>query len=138
MKAIFLATFFISFTFFDFLLFAQNQENVREGKLEVIQDYKIDQLMQKQIRINQKKLSSNGYRIQIHFGASRDIAKQTKSKFLSLFPEVKAYEIYQQPNYKVRVGNFRTKLEAQKLLKEIATDFPNSFIVQDEIDFPKN
>jgi hypothetical protein len=35
------------------------------------------------------------------------------------------------------VGDFRTKLEAYKFLKEISIEFPGSFIVQDEIELPK-
>ena len=47
---------------------------------------------------------------------------------------MKAHEVYQQPFFKIRVGDFRTKLEAYKFQKEIMAQFPNSFIVKDEIE----
>jgi hypothetical protein len=37
----------------------------------------------------------------------------------------------------VRVGDFHTKMEAEKLLKAIERDYPNAFVVYDEINFPR-
>ena len=46
------------------------------------------------------------------------------------------YLIFQEPYYKVRIGDYRTKMEAEKFLNEIEQDYPNAFVVQDEINFP--
>jgi hypothetical protein len=43
---------------------------------------------------------------------------------------------YISPNFRVRVGDFRTKNEALKLYREIKSNYPVAFIVADEIDFP--
>lgn len=110
---------------------------VSEGKVELIQDESIDKLMLKHLSINAENESIEGYRIQIHFGGEREKAKAVKTKFLQQFPEVPAYEVYQQPNFKVRVGDFRTRLEAQKFMNEIASSFPSAFIVSDDIHLPK-
>jgi hypothetical protein len=56
---------------------------------------------------------------------------------MTQFPSVEAYEKYDQPNFNIRVGNFRTKLEAYKFLKQVQPEFPTAFIVQDEIEFPE-
>lgn len=101
------------------------------------QDERIDKLVQTHIQNCEKKETISGYRVQIHFGGEREKAKEIKSKFLQQYPEISAYEIYHQPNFKIRVGDFRTRLEAQKFLKEIHTVFTSSFIVTDEINFPK-
>lgn len=75
----------------------------------------------------------DGYRIKIHFGVDRDNAKTVNAKFSARFPEYITYEEYQQPNFVVLVGDFKTKLEAFESLKKIQTDFPNAFIVKGKI-----
>ncbi|MBL7892255.1 MAG: SPOR domain-containing protein [Bacteroidia bacterium] len=105
------------------------------GKVEYIQDSRIGELMNKKVLINEKKDAKvKGYRVQIHFGSDREKAKEIKAKFLQAFNSAMAYEKYEQPNFKIRVGDFRTRTEAFKFLKEISPDFPSSFIVQDEIE----
>lgn len=106
------------------------------GKVELVQEYKIKELVNKHVEIN-SKAPIKGYRIKIHFGSDKNKAKEVKAKFISKFPEIDAYEKYDQPNFNIRVGNFRTKLEAYKALKEIQVEFPASFLVQDEIEMPK-
>lgn len=76
-----------------------------------------------------------GYRIQLASESSSAPARKIRAAFIQKYREVPAYEIYQQPYFKVRVGDFKTKLEAIKFQKEIISDFPNSFIVKDEIEF---
>jgi hypothetical protein len=110
-------------------LFAQ-----QKGSVKYIQDERIEMLIEKNKSFNTKKKGIEGYRVQIHFGANRDAAKEIKTKFLSLYSEVEAYEIYQQPNFKIRVGDCRSRFDAEKLQKEIEIDFPNSFVVQDIIN----
>ncbi len=119
-------------SFFSLSSFAQNDT----GKVEIIQDYKIKELQAKHIEVNAKSPIA-GYRIKIHFGSDKTKAKEIKVKFISKFPGIPAYEKYDQPNFNIRVGDFRTKLEAYKALKEIQPEFPSSFIVQDEIEFPE-
>ena len=75
----------------------------------------------------------DGYRIKIHFGVDRDKAKAVRSKFMSRFENYLTYEEYQQPNFVVLVGDFKSKLEAYEVLKKIQVEFPNSFIVQGRI-----
>jgi hypothetical protein len=115
--------------------FAQ-KSSVDTGKVELVQDYKIKELLNKHIDIN-SKAPIKGYRIKIHFGADKNKAKEIKAKFISKFPDIPAYEKYDQPNFNIRVGDFRTKLEAYKFLKEIQVDFPSSFLVQDNIEMPE-
>ena len=121
---------------FLFTSVAFSQDNT-VGKVEIVQSENIDRLMLKHVSINTEKETIDGFRIQIHFGGEREKAKSIKTKFLQQFPEMPAYEIYQQPNFKVRVGDFRTRLEAQKFMNQIASSFPSSFIVSDDIHLPK-
>ena len=105
------------------------------GRINLIQDRKVDELLAKHIEIN-SKATIKGYRVKIHFGADKNKAKEIKAKFMAQFPTMAAYEKYDQPNFNIRVGDFRTKLEAYKFLKELQSEFPSAFIVQDEIELP--
>ena len=77
----------------------------------------------------------NGYRIQIFSSSNNRLeAVKAKSEFLREFPEVKSYLVYQAPNYKVRVGDFLDRLEANKELLLIQESFLNAFLVKGEIE----
>jgi len=97
----------------------------------------VNELVLKHILINEaKKGKMKGYRVQIHFGAEKAKALDIKSKFISQNHSLSAYLDYQQPYFKIRVGDFRTKLESYKFLQEISADFPGAFIVNDDIELP--
>lgn len=103
----------------------------------MIQDARVNELVLKHILINEtKKGKIKGYRVQIHFGSEKAAALDIKSKFEMQNPLLPVYLDYQQPYFKIRTGDFRTKLEAYKLLQEIAEDFPGAFIVSDNIELP--
>ena len=110
--------------------------NADTGKIEIIQDSRIQALLDKHIAINKKQKGIPGYRVQIFFGSKRKDALEMKAEFLNKFPDINAYTKYDEPYFKVRVGDFRTQLKAQKFYKEISGDFHNAFIVQDLIILP--
>ena len=105
--------------------------------VKVVAEPKIIKLNQKYVALNQLKQSIAGYRVQIHFGNEREKAKEIKAKFMLKFQEIPAYDSYQSPNFRIRVGDFRTRLEALKCLKQVNILFPSSFIVNDNIKLPK-
>lgn len=120
---------------FFFLLNGAIAQN--NNKVTYTQNEKVKTLLNKYIEEKRLKPVTDGYRVQLHFGNDRDKAREVKAKFLSAYQNITAYESYQQPNFRVRVGDFRTRLEAMKFLKEIKTEFPSSFVVTDEIKFPE-
>lgn len=115
-------------------------QDIEPGQVQIIQDSRVDTLMAKYILVNEFDPDIKGYRIEIFFESgnqSKNKAIDAKSEFVNKFPEVPSYLTFQPPNYKVRVGDFRTKMEADKFLKEIETIYPSAFIVADKIAFPK-
>lgn len=114
--------------------FAWSQDS---AKLNMIIDHKVDLLLQKKLELDQQKPSIQGFRVQLYYGGNRTEALELKSKFAQLHPDVESYLIYQQPYFRLRVGDFRTRLEAYKLMKKVEKEFPSVFIVNDEINFPK-
>jgi hypothetical protein len=80
-----------------------------------------------------------GYRVQIFYESgnySKNKALGVKAKFYSLYPDVPAYIVYQEPYYRVRVGNFRNKLEANAFKEAIKKEFPEAYVIRDNIDLP--
>jgi hypothetical protein len=103
----------------------------------IIQDKRVNELVLKHVLVNEaRKETMKGYRVQIHFGPEKAKALEVKTKFSAQY-NTPAYLDYQQPYFKIRVGDFRTKLEAYKLQQEIIYDFPGAFIVADDIELPK-
>ena len=115
-------------------------QDIESGHVKVIQDSRVDTLMEKYIMVNKFDPDIKGFRIEIFFDSgnqSKNKAIEAKSEFVNRFPEVPSYLTFQPPNYKVRVGDFRTKMEADKFLKQIENTYPSAFIVADKIAFPK-
>ena len=78
----------------------------------------------------------SGYRIQINFGQDRNQANKVRSDFTLKYPGIPTYMSYQQPYFKVNVGDYRSKLEAVKNLNLIRKSYPGCFIVKDKINPP--
>jgi hypothetical protein len=109
--------------------------------IRLIQDDKVDLLVSKHIQINQNRKGIDGFRIQIFFDSgnnSKTRAQSIYETFLAKYPNIGAYLTFKTPNYKVRIGDFRTKLDAQRFLNEILTDYPNAWIIEDQINLPKD
>ncbi len=78
-----------------------------------------------------------GYRIRIYSGSglgAKEEQQRIRARFLSLYPEIDAYHRYDEPYFKVYVGDCRTMSEAIRLKDTIEDDFPNLFIVPDQIN----
>jgi phytoene/squalene synthetase len=111
---------------------------VKQGEVNIYRDYRLDTLVQRVYEANEDKPAIDGYRIQIYSGSNRTTANQVKAAFMMEFREERAYLSYKQPYFKVRVGNYRTKVEALKLFTELKNHekFKAVLIVNDEIDLP--
>lgn len=108
------------------------------GVLKVTGDQRLRALIDKYIEINQDDCPNiiEGYRVQVFSTSgtgSSQKAREARTKFLTFYPSLKAYTDYEAPNFRVRVGDFRTKLEAEKIKKMISQEFPSCFIVPDYI-----
>ena len=117
---------------------AQAQTETR-GKVEVIKDSRIDTLIAR--RYSPKKgvstgYSSYGYRVQFFTGSSRNEAFKAQTRFQELYPEIRTYISYKEPNFKVKAGDFRTRLEAAKLMQQLRSQFSTLFILAEKINPP--
>lgn len=109
---------------------------VSKASVKILADERINKLLEikKSNALNSPGLP--GYRIQLYYGP-RSEALEYQAEFLKLFPEIPCYMIYDAPNFKVRVGDFRGRYEARRMHLGLKEDFPDSFILKDQINLPE-
>lgn len=128
---------FIVLFIFNLGLVAQELVPV-QGNLETVQDDRITQLAEKYRKMSITNPKNEGYRVQIFFDSgsnSKNRAASAKGDFDATFPGINSYLSYKEPYYRVRVGNFRTVIEAVGFQKKIESNYPNAFPVKDNISF---
>jgi cell division protein FtsN len=100
--------------------------HAQNANINIEQDVKIDQLLD----IYKSALSSSEYyRIQVGFGNS-DKAQAIKSDVEIDFPELPARIDFDSPTYRVRVGRFKTKLEAERKFNEVRAKYPDAMLLK--------
>jgi hypothetical protein len=108
--------------------------------ISVEMDTRLSMLIAKHVKINDSLKTIPGYRVQIFSGSgpnSRAKADEAMSEFLKKYPDMPVNRIYESPNFYIRVGDFRDRLEALKFASEIKSIFPGCYIRKDNINFPK-
>lgn len=104
------------------------------------QDPRVESLLARYMDLTRQKKGMEGYRIQIFHGTgneARNKARAMQSRFMTQFPEIACYLLYQEPYFKVRVGDFRNRVEAYQVYRKITENYPDAFLVSDnEIQFP--
>ena len=124
--------------FFIIILCAQQISAQERGTVLVIKDPQIDSLIARRLELSSegmsgKNMTLSGFRVQIYSGLDRQSAYFEQAKFKIKYPAIKTYISYTQPNYKLRVGDFRTKLEAEKLMNELKKNYSSMFIFSEMI-----
>lgn len=131
---------------FFMLLIASTQAFAQQtrGKVEVIKDPLVDTLIARRFTLSKETVgvmptsySTYGYRVQFFSGSNRKDAYNAQARMQSEYPELRTYILYSEPNFKVRAGDFRSRLEAEKLTQELRTKFPSLFIISEKINPPK-
>lgn len=115
--------------------FAQSQ-----GTLNLKQDSRIDRLMQKQREVYANNKTMNGFRVQIFMEIGNEAvahARSVKGGFEKLYPEIPVYLSYEQPYYRLRVGDFRNRVEAEKYLRILKPRYSLAFVTADIINPPQ-
>lgn len=112
--------------------------DIMPTNVEINQSEDIQNALIQKVSDNSEKLFS-GFRIRI-FLDSRPGAREQSSeailRFNERYPYINADRSYIAPNFKVSVGNFRTRLEAESFLKQIKGSFPDAFIVREQFKYP--
>lgn len=116
---------------------SRNYNSRKAGIITITGDKEVERLVEKHVAFNEMLNTIPGYRIQIASLSgpnSKQQAFSLKERFLSVFPELQVYIIFDEPNFKIKVGDFRTRLEAYARLQDIK-GFYSGHIIQDNINF---
>jgi hypothetical protein len=116
-----------------------SQETQSRGHLNINQDERLEELVRRHIHINENNNGIPGYRIRIFSQSGQDArsrAQNVTARFFESYPDVNTYMLWDPPNWKVYVGDFRTRSEALKLQRKINRAYPYSFIISDRINLP--
>lgn len=111
----------------------------QEGVMMLNQSTKIDTLIMKQRQIHAKDNTIDGFRVQIFMELGNDAlrhADSVKNVFSEKYPDIPIYLIFGQPYYRLRIGDFRTRLEAENMYQQVKKKYKNAFVTADRIDLP--
>jgi hypothetical protein len=103
--------------------------NAQDQNITLNQDPKFEQLLNDKRKINTSISTNETYKIQIFSGKSEE-AKKILSNFKREFTPIDGTIIFNTPNYKVIVGNFKTRIEAERNLEEIKKKYKSVFLVK--------
>lgn len=122
-----------------FIFFGLQVSAQQSGYVKINADSRVEALMDKYIYLNRHQSTLEGWRVQIFFDSganSKRRATESLNRFTSKYSGTDAYLSFKEPYYRVRVGDFRTRLEAEGFLQEIYAIYPNAFTVNDKINSP--
>lgn len=108
----------------------------RQGRIEIVGDTRVSRMVEKHVAFNGSVSTTPGYRIQIASLSGSNSKQQAfvlKDRFKTSFPDTEVYIVFDEPNFKVKAGDFRTRLEAFAFLQDIKELYPGH-IVQDFIN----
>ena len=120
---------------FPIFVFSQSDTTFNtKGEIISINQKGVDKLVSKYKQILKKTGGVEGWRIQLIFKAQKEEILPYQIKFTNLYPEIPVQIAFDSPNYKLTVGNFRTRNKALKIKHQISKNFPGAYPVPIIID----
>ena len=129
-----LTFFFITLASAAMAQFADNKNSI------IYNDPEIENLLELHLEYNKAFPVIEGYRIQLSMKAGNtalDEINNIKNKFEQDNPSINTYVTFREPYYRLRVGDFRTRLEAVEYMERIKRNYPQAWVIKDKISFPE-
>lgn len=141
----------LSLAFVSLALFSQAQETnvlvTKDPLIDLLQEFRatnninpavtstvsVAPVEKKIDRSTAKRVRTKGFRVQIFSGPSRSEAVNVQNTFLRQYSEMGAYLNYEEPNYRVKVGDFRTRAEANEFMRKMRGQYSNVFVFVEDI-----
>jgi len=124
------------------LFFQLGEQRDGYGKISLVQDTELYQMVDVYAENNRHE-GMNGYRVQIFSGSGQNARATMLSisqQFLRNYPDFdnsQIYTEYRAPYFKMCVGDFRSRGEANAFYHKIKSLYPDSYVVKSKIKFPK-
>ena len=100
----------------------------QSGKTSITQDQRFEQLLNEKRKLNSSISLSERFKIQI-FTGDNETSKIALQDFRKKNKDIEATMVFKTPIYKVWIGNFKTRIEAEKMLKDFEKKYPNAFLI---------
>ena len=117
--------FFYSFT----LCISSSYIMAQDRNINIKQDAKFEQLLNEKRKINASNSVNESYKIQI-FSGNSETAKKKLKEYQQDFQNLDGTIVFNTPNYKVWIGNFKTKIEAERHLIDLKKKYLNAFLIK--------
>lgn len=117
------------FIIFFLTLFVQQNVKAQINVIENADQKTIDLLLERKMSQNNQFSLYTNYSVQLKSGLKEEVETIYKD-FTTQHPEIDATIIYANPKFKLVVGNYKNKIEAEYLLKKIAGNYPDAFVVK--------
>ena len=103
------------------------------NSIQVHSDKRIDHLIEIEKRTDQ----INGYRLQICFDSNKDIVDRARDKFLKIYPLTDTYITFENPHFNLKAGDFRSRIDAEKIKRNIFGEFVICLIHEELVNLPR-
>jgi len=111
------------------LVFTTSKMSAQDEKTTLSQDAKFEQMLAEKRKINTSITVNDRYKIQIYNGDS-ETAKKMLIDFKKNYQNLDGTIVFSTPAYKVWVGNFRSRIEAERNLAELRKKYPNALMIK--------
>lgn len=105
----------------------------REGNLRIESSARLDEMVAQKKEYNKSVETNQGFKIQIYYGTEKG-CYEVKEEFSLLFPDMESNIIFSTPQWKLQVGNFRTRLEADNAIVGIKKEYPAAIVLATTIE----
>lgn len=94
---------------------------------------KLDSVLDSIDRINVQRTFVDGFTIQVYSGSRKEDAMKAKQELTSSLPDLQSEVLYSQPNFRVKVGKYYSRIEAQKDYLDVKKLFPTAIVIPDKV-----
>jgi hypothetical protein len=120
---------FLVFAFSQFETFGQTDE----GEVRIQTSAHVDEMLVQKKEYNKSIEAYQGFKIQIYYGSEKK-CYEVQEDFKMLFPDIATSVIFSTPQWKLQVGNFRTRLEADNTIVNIKKEYPGAIVLATAIE----
>lgn len=104
-----------------------------DAALRIESSAHIDEMLAQKKDYNKTIDKFEGFKIQIYYGSEKECYK-VKEEFTSLYPDINTSIIFSTPQWKLQIGNYRTRLEADHAMVNIKKEYPAAIVLATEIE----
>jgi len=113
--------------------FGYGQTENAQNQIAIHCDQRVTQLLEVEKRTDKIV----GYRLQICLDSDKEIVDQARDKYLKLYPLTDTYVNFENPHFNLKVGDFRSRVEAEKIKREVFGEFVICIIHEELINLPR-